>query len=93
MSFSYKVNRRFRFGRADTDGYEYARPGGTISSSSMDKPEAARLLQRGAISVMVPKEWRNMKWDDMHSLASVISESPVKTKAEAEAAIEGYLGD
>lgn len=44
-----------------------------------------------AVDVEIPNDWKSLKWFALRSLASKVSDTPIKTAEDATAAIEAYL--
>lgn len=43
--------------------------------------------------IEIPKVWQNLSWPEMKSLASKLTDDPIKTKEDAVAAIEAAVAD
>ena len=43
------------------------------------------------VDTVIPEDWRELEWPELRSLASDVSDAPIKTKDDAIAAIEAHL--
>lgn len=89
-------------GTTDRAAIAAVRPAPPVVQLVGERPDGADLGERtgdflppapgdASLPPAIPETWRDLDWPELRSLAASVSSTPVRSKAEAEAAIEAEL--